>query len=244
VLFYSLSLCVCTIISFLYDIDRRTLSAKKRRSTLCQQSINPISSPPFFLFVNAFAIVLTALRFIFSSISHHFIQHSSYSPSISFDTNRTKSVLIVYPTLSPTTSPIIHPHSYPYCMQIRICHFTLRSRPTSHPLPHFFQAFLAPVVVELTIPLCMYTRTIVACYIVILEGLSELLQIPFECMKIQLCRTNSVQSSGAFSHDMSARRDRSVLVRPSAATSTDMLIDIFRQDECINDQVVRSQILN
>jgi len=215
---------VCTIISLFYDIDKRTLpalSAKKRRidpttrSTLCQQSINSISNPPFFLFVNAFAIVLSVLRFIFSSISHHSIQHSSYSPSISFDTNKERTNNLTHTT--PANNPAYHTcsflsllHANPYLP----FHFALKTYIPSTP-----SSVSTPlVVVELSIPLCMYTRTIVACYIVILEGLSELLRIPFECMKIQLCRTNSVQSSGTFSHKAKFGVSNSELDNPGILT--------------------------
>lgn len=76
------------------------------KKTAMPTTNNSISNLPFFLFVNAFAIVLSVLRFIFSSISHHSIQHSSYSPSISFDTNkeRTNNLSHTTPSQQPRLS--------------------------------------------------------------------------------------------------------------------------------------------
>jgi len=106
-----------------------------------------------------------------------------------YRSTRTKSVLINYPT----------PNSHPYLSFLFLLHansnlpfpFTLHNilqvLHSIHSLVFFFLSSsfscTPPVVVEITIPLCMYTRTIVACYKVILEGLTELLRIPFECTK-------------------------------------------------------------
>jgi hypothetical protein len=176
VILFSLSLCI--IISFFYHIDRGTLlpasalppsllSAKKRRiycatrSTLCQQT----TSQPHLYFVllslrRCFRNCVVH-RFIFSSISHHSIQHSSYSPSISFDTNN--SVLIIYPTLPFLNQPphiscpflfLLHANSY-LPLHFMLHNILLQSCTRKHILEvlhpiHslvFFssQAFLAPL---------------------------------------------------------------------------------------------------
>lgn len=109
-LLYSLSLCVCTIISFLYDIDRWILPGLSAKKRLCQQRtipslISPSSSSsmlsqsycPFF--VSSFhqsAII---------PFSIHHIPHR-------YRSTRTKSVLIIYPTLPPANNPAYHTSSF------------------------------------------------------------------------------------------------------------------------------------